>query len=320
MRERWRLVYAPSRFWRRIILFVCWHWVSVVAATSVYFVIPLFVGRGLSACLPGNVLDMIGNSASGRQDVRLHDLYSFSIGLGFVAGIEKLFGSFLPGVSRVVKVLSGGLMMKRGVAETVARYNALSMWIFYNIVDYSRLVLKAGYLLASLCVFLPVVFAALVAQFNAVIGNGIVVTGLDEVLEYQHVVLGIVCVRIGYSLLLLGVWPSVGAILARAVVAGIRGADVREVSRGVGKVGMAVTSLFLMPYLVVETKNVAEHHENGTAPLGVASLKWTVAGLVGAWIVVGGGRWVRGWMQRIRDDEFLIGRRLHNVEGDGEEE
>jgi hypothetical protein len=38
--SRWRLVYFPAFFFRRIILFIVWHWTSLVAASSIYFVLP----------------------------------------------------------------------------------------------------------------------------------------------------------------------------------------------------------------------------------------------------------------------------------------
>jgi hypothetical protein len=102
----------------------------------------------------------------------------------------------------------------------------------------------------------------------------------------------------------------------KAATAGLRGVDLTEVTMVIAMpISMAVLSLISIPMLAVEIDHVSEHHKQGTAPfsLSLAHIQWTLSSLIVASMVVAGVKYVRGWMRRIRDQEFMIGRRLHNV-------
>jgi hypothetical protein len=195
---------------------------------DIFYLFLVFIGRSLAIYIPKTIMDLVSNPDSLRTDIRLHDLYSFSIGLIVITLLSKPISFILPYLRKLIDPESkrnlmtflltkrryGIFISKSELASHVSSWNRSIVWGVNKSLYYGWLALKTSYLMATVGVLIPFLFGLLVAQMSNVLRHGKVVLGWKDI-EYQHLVLGIIFDRIFYSLIMLGIWPSVHLAINR---------------------------------------------------------------------------------------------------------
>lgn len=282
-------VYIPPLFRMRIGLFILLIWLFAATTGIGITIVPLMFGRKVFAYLLPN-------------HVRMNDVYAFSIGI-FILG-----GTF----SSIIHLYTAF-----GSVKTIFLSHASLYQGSRNIYKYALRFIRLLYTYATFALVLPSL-AALIVEFYIVIPLHTYLGAGERHIIYliQDWTLGVLYVKMTSRLIL---WYSTSrpAQALRAVVRdGWLNPDVGLATRGFifPASALMVTGLLLpLPFGWIANKTY--FRSAGSAmQSSVYQYSYPAVLAVGLWSI---GLYLlclalKGWKQRIRDEVYLVGERLHN--------
>jgi len=284
------IVYIPPWFRVRIALFVLTIWVFAAATGVGVTIVPLLFGRYIfSFFIP--------------QDVRMNDIYAFSLGIYTLGGIFYAAMHMRPLLAHIRYPLPSALTTLRTVASTITKFTCR--------------ILKIAYVYTSLILLLPILFALLLELYILIPLHAYLGPHEPHVVHLiQDWTLGFLYARLAARL----IFSNRNSRPARAFAAVIRDGYANPNAR-------LATRCFILPVLVVFgvailVPSALAWGLNRTLWAGaseaIKSQVWrfsypVVAACVGwVWVVREAIGVVGRWRMVVRDEVYLIGERLHN--------
>lgn len=287
----YKQVYVPPHFRLRICAFILSIWIFAALTGVSITIVPLVFGRHIfSKLLPSHI--------------RKNDVYAFSIGI-------YILGSVLYGVLHLrsfITSLISSLALTRETPQNVLR----------RVVSVASGVSRIVWTYAAFIFILPTLFA-FVVEFYAILPLHTYFSSSNEphtIHFVQSWTLGLLYVKLTSRVILL--YPdSLPAISMRAITRdGYLNPDAKLATRAFILPGSIVLCFALLwPYAVAqlavltvfngigEEQKVLVYRYVYPVVLGMGICCWL------GWLMVG---MLRVWRNRIRDEVYLIGERLHN--------
>ncbi|KAL1627763.1 hypothetical protein SLS54_002029 [Diplodia seriata] len=284
-------VYIPPLFRFRICLFVVAIWLFAAATGVGVTVIPLLFGRSLfSSFMP--------------EGSHINDIYAFSVGvyvLGAAAyGVFHLHNIFSVAADSVRHPFS----TTYSTASTLGRYAAQAASVVYV---YSALIL-----------LLPVLFAVFLEFYILIPLHAYLGPGETHVIHViQDWTLGFLYARIAARVLL---WNP-RSLMSRALHAVVRDGYLRPNARlatrafvvPVAAFFAATLALPLLAARIATATYFANVTDDAKALVYTLVYPLALSLALSAWVAWGTVRATERWRQRIKDEVYLIGERLHNL-------
>ena len=285
-------VYIPPYFRFRVGAFITLIWLFAAITGISMTVVPLVVGRKVFA-------------STFPQHVRMNDVYAFSIGIYVLGG--ALFTLFK--YRQIYDTLRNTLRPSANPTTSTSLMSVLS-----HVLRIFRIV----YVYSAFAFLLPSLFA-LIMELYAVIPLHTYFGGIGErhtIHFVQDWTLGVLCVKLAGKIIL---WRETSrpANALRAIIRqGWLDPDVKLATRAfILPATLLMSFAIALPFPMGWAVNQAWFWETGEA-YQTAVYRYSypaVLGLgMGTACIYLIGQALRGWRQRIRDEVYLIGERLHN--------
>ncbi|KAJ3216804.1 hypothetical protein HK099_005707, partial [Clydaea vesicula] len=316
VKERWRIVWVPGYLKLRLMGFVIGHWLYLLSVASVLIIIPLCLGRifslytqkffeGYSPVFNTNIFnstDFIEKSATnltesnfaneifknypGRDDLNLHDIYSYSIGIVLVVAvlypISKTFQLLKFMTTLVYRMLFNIYHRSKGTSKNENFKGSLKKKfnhekeIQFNLKD--EVSLRVQYLV-----------------------NFVTVEAFQYIkLDY---VSGLVGTKIFFGLLRLSPENSLRRVVNNARTLGLRRFDVKEITFKLFIPVTLVLSFFVLFPFVLFGANLGRVIFGGSAferperkqrpPVPLETFSFIIK------------KKLKDWMEKVKDDEYL---------------
>ncbi|KAF9913002.1 hypothetical protein EC991_005870 [Linnemannia zychae] len=279
------IVYGPPNFKRRLIAFIILLWTSVMTFLVLSIITPMILGRAIFSL------------KSARP---IHDVYSFVVGIYFLSGVWYAVNWTWSKVH---------MLYTRGTRPIDSRAVFSALWAT------SKLVAKLTYFVLTFGILMPFTLGLMVELFvvlplrNAIDEDANVIFMVDWAV-------GLIYMKIIHRFL--SVLPNnrFAIDMNRVFV----GTDVNRWDAGLatrrlilpvfGMCALAVVSPFACAWVATEALGLT-----GAARYRVFRQSYPIVMMIS--LVVFGLREcvvvVRGWSQYVRDQEYLVGRQLHNL-------
>ncbi|KZF21722.1 hypothetical protein L228DRAFT_269178 [Xylona heveae TC161] len=283
-------VYIPPWFRIRIAAFLLLLW-SFAAVTGVgVTVIPLVVGRMI-----------FGLMVPGHR--RMNDIYAFSLGIYVVGGI-------MYGVLHYKSTIDA---IKRSISLQSESAQAISPRLQAYIMRLARI----AYTYTAFGLVLPSLFALLMEFYIIVPLHTYLASDEVHVIHFmQDWTLGVLYVKISGRLILWYSQSRPAAALRAIVRRGWLDPDASIATRCFILPAVVVmnAALFLPLPLGYLANRMLFHDADQAIQSQVYRYSYPAVLFLCLWVVCGYalGHLVKGWRQRIKDDVYLIGERLHN--------
>ncbi|KAF2085475.1 hypothetical protein K490DRAFT_46426 [Saccharata proteae CBS 121410] len=284
-------VYVPPWFRIRICLFVITIWAFAAATGVGVTIIPLIFGRHLfSYVLP--------------MGTRFNDIYAFAVGIYILGSISYALLHFRTLGRIASSTLRHPFSTTYDVLATGAQY-------FYQ-------ALKLCYVYGALVVLLPVLFATFLEFYILIPLHAYVGPGETHVIHVvQDWTLGFLYARIAARILL----ANRQSVIARALQAVVRDGYLEPNARLATRcfilpIGVFFATTLLAPLLLAGSANATWFANADEAVRGkVYTLVYplTLAVVLSTWTAYCVVQATERWRQRIKDEVYLIGERLHNL-------
>ena len=291
-------VYVPPYFRLRIGLFVLLIWLFAATTGVGITLIPLIFGRHVFAYLIPNHL-------------RMNDIYAFSIGI-------YLLGGTLYTIVNYHNILTSAVLYLRPGASSSGRN------LLRHTVHYSMRLLRLFYTYASFAFLLPALFA-LVMEFYLVIPLHTYFGGGERHIIHfiQDWTLGVLYVKMAGRLILWNRQSRPAEALRAIVRQGWLNPDVRLATRSFifpATVLMCGVLVVPLPLGWLANRVYFTYHnqvgERDASTIHSCIYRYSYPAVLGLGMFFGFlyllGLALKGWRQRIRDEVYLIGERLHN--------
>ncbi|OJD32299.1 ring finger membrane protein [Diplodia corticola] len=284
-------VYIPPLFRFRICLFVVAIWLFAAATGVGVTVIPLLFGRRLfSSLMP--------------EGSHINDIYAFSVGV-------YVLGAAAYGIFHLRNIFSLA-------ADSVRHPFNTTYSTFSTLGQYAAQTASVIYVYSALILLLPVLFAIFLEFYILIPLHAYLGPGETHVIHIiQDWTLGFLYARIAARVLL---WNP-RSLISRALHAVVREGYLRPNARLATRAFVLPVAAFFAATLALPL--AAAHAANATyfaaAPQSAKTMVYTLvyplALSVGlsAWVAWGTVRATERWRQRIKDEVYLIGERLHNL-------
>lgn len=288
-RGMFTIVYIPPLFRLRIGLFILLIWLFAATTGIGITVVPLVFGRMVFAYLLPN-------------HVRMNDVYAFSIGIYILGGIFYSMFHLRTAFDSVKLIYLAPTNLDRAIRQ---------------IYKYTLRVVRLLYTYATFAVVLPSL-TALVVEFYIIIPFHTYLGDGERHIIYfiQHWTLGVLYVKMASRLIL---WYSTSrpARALRAVVRdGWLNPDVGLATRGFIFPAFALMMAGLLLPLAFGWIANQTYYSSADSVMQSSVYRYSYPAIlaVGLWSV---GLYLlclalKGWKQRIRDEVYLVGERLHN--------
>ncbi|KAA6411653.1 MAG: RING finger membrane [Lasallia pustulata] len=291
-------VYVPPLFRLRIGLFVLLIWLFAATTGVGITLIPLIFGRHVFAYLIPNHL-------------RMNDIYAFSIGI-------YLLGGTLYTLVNYHNILTSAVLYLRPDASASARN------LLRQTVHYSMRLLRLFYTYVSFAFLLPALFA-LVMEFYLVIPLHTYFGGGERHIIHfiQDWTLGVLYVKMAGRLILWNRQSRPAEALRAIVRQGWLNPDVRLATRSFifpATVLMCGVLVVPLPLGWLANRFYFTYHnqvgERDASMMQSCIYRYSYPAVLGLAMFFGFlyllSLALKGWRQRIRDEVYLIGERLHN--------
>ncbi|RUS31209.1 hypothetical protein BC938DRAFT_478246 [Jimgerdemannia flammicorona] len=283
------VVYVPPNFRRRVIIFLFLMWFSGSLFACSITIAPLIVGRYFfkNYLTPGRTV---------------HDIYSFTFGL-YVMWAVVLIVEWCVRRYRTLKRNNW-----RVDIHVVARKAKESI----------TMMSKLAYLLVAFGVVIPFLLGLLV-ELYIIMPLKTPVTEAPVIFFFQDWALGIMYMKIIHRILMMlppNDWQrAITAITAR----GVCNLNVKIATKAVIAPVLAVAiGAMVLPALLAWAGTVVFAITEPTKYAAYFRLAYpsVLAIIVFYRLQYHGIKFIKGWIQSIRDEEYLIGRQLHNLDGE----
>ncbi|KAG0279290.1 hypothetical protein BGZ95_001712 [Linnemannia exigua] len=284
-KEGTTIVYGPPNFKRRLIVFIILLWTSVMTFLVLSVVSPMVLGRAIFSL---------------KSTRPVHDVYSFVVGVYFLSGVWYT-------VDKAWTKLH--MLYTRGTGPIDIRVVLKGLWTAF------KLVAKMTYFVLAFGVLMPFTLGLMVELFvvlplrNAIDEDANVIFMVDWAV-------GLIYMKIIHRIL--SVLPNnrFAIDMNRVFV----GTDVNRWDAGLatrrlilpvfGICALVVVGPFICAWIAAEALGLtggARYRVFRQAYPVVMMISLVVFGLRECVVVV------RGWSQYVRDQEYLVGRQLHNL-------
>ncbi|KAK0621091.1 ERAD-associated E3 ubiquitin-protein ligase doa10 [Lasiodiplodia hormozganensis] len=284
-------VYIPPLFRFRICLFVVAIWLFAAATGVGVTVIPLLFGRRLfSNFMP--------------EGSHINDIYAFSVGV-------YILGAAAYGIFHLRNIFSLAADSVRHPFNTT--YSTVSI-----LGQYAAQAASVVYVYGALILVLPVLFAIFLEFYILIPLHAYLGPGETHVIHIiQDWTLGFLYARIAARILL---WNP-RSLISRALQAVVRDGYLRPNARLASRAFVLPVAVFfaatlLVPLAVARVANATYFvaaSEESKAMVYTLVYPLTLAVGLSAWMAWGTVRATERWRQRIKDEVYLIGERLHNL-------
>ncbi|KAH7043980.1 RING finger membrane protein [Macrophomina phaseolina] len=284
-------VYIPPYFRFRICLFVVAIWLFAAATGVGVTVIPLLFGRRLFAqFMP--------------EGSHINDIYAFSVGVYILGAVA--YGLFH--LRNIFKFMSDSARHPFN-----ATYSTLSI-----LGGYAKQAASVAYVYGALILVLPVLFAIFLEFYVLIPLHAYLGPGETHVIHIiQDWTLGFLYARIAARILLWNPRSLISRALQAVVRDGYLHPNARLATRAfVLPVAVFFASTLLLPLVAAQLANSTWYASAGEeTKMKVYTLVYPLALGVGlsAWMAWCAVRATERWRQRIKDEVYLIGERLHNL-------
>ncbi|KAG0367360.1 hypothetical protein BC939DRAFT_443427 [Gamsiella multidivaricata] len=280
------VVYAPPHFNQRLIAFVVLLWISVSMFLALSVVVPMIVGRAVFKL---------------KSERQVHDIYSVLVGVYVLRGLWSVLHWSL---STARYITSHGLQPIDPKAQLRTAWNMC------------RLAMKLLYFGITFGVILPFILGLMVELF-VILPLRNALEGDSDVIFAVNWAVGLLYMKIIHRIL--SVMPNnrFAADMNRVFNGtNVNDWDTRLATRRLiipifGMVTLAIAGPFVLGWIAAEGLGLT-----GAARLKVFRQAYPVAMVLS--LVVFGLKEslviLRGWSQYVRDQEYLVGRQLHNLQ------
>jgi E3 ubiquitin-protein ligase MARCH6 len=293
-------VYVPPWFRLRIFLFVLAIWLFAAATGVMVTIVPLQLGRGL-----------LGSVSP--SDVRLNDIYAFSVGAYILGGIFCV-AFWVPSVlSQLWK--SQGSTDESQVLPFDNTPSSTFSRIWTTTVRTSTRAASLFYIYGTLLVVLPILCAAVIEAY-LLVPLHTYTSGIEPhtVLLLQDWALGVLYARIVALALLRNEESRLSRALRVVLRNGPLDPDVMAATRAFILPGLLFFLLVLgFPVVLASISNTVLAGDE-TETILTYRLAYPVSAGIVLWIVLfnKANSELKRWKGRIRDEVYLVGERLHN--------
>ncbi|KAI8584471.1 hypothetical protein K450DRAFT_216574 [Umbelopsis ramanniana AG] len=282
------IVYLPPNFRRRVMLFLFLMWISGSTFFCCLTIMPLLLGRHIfdSYLTPNR---------------KVHDIYSFVLGL------------YLMWISAVI--IDWFTKKQKAWADNDWAIDWPS--VKEKVVEYISVTSKVAYLVATLGLVIPLLFG-LIMELYVLIPFRDLDNKPPNIDPLQDWAFGIVLLNILHGTINILPENHLQQMLARVFSAGILRANTQLVTKSIiGPLLLGSVLAITIPSLLVYSSIQVFALDDPAAQLLIFQAIYPAALIMVAFFYCCrlGVRLGRHVMQSIRDDAYLIGRRLHNVDG-----
>lgn len=284
-------VYIPPWFRFRICLFVVAIWLFAAATGVGVTVIPLLFGRRLfSAFMP--------------EGAHINDIYAFSVGI-------YILGAAAYGAFHLRNIFNFAAHSFRHPFNTT--YSTFSI-----LGQYAAQAASIAYVYGALIVVLPVLFAVFLEFYVLIPLHAYLGPGETHVIHIiQDWTLGFLYARIAARILLWNPRSLISRALQAVVRDGYLHPNARLATRAfVLPIGVFFAATLLLPLTLAQLANSTYYASvDAETKTKIYTLVYPLALAVGlsAWMAWGTVQATERWRQRIKDEVYLIGERLHNL-------
>ncbi|KAF9916042.1 hypothetical protein BX616_004748 [Lobosporangium transversale] len=291
-KENTIIVYAPPHFKQRLIAFIVFLWMSVAAFSALSIVIPMVLGRAIFAL---------------KTKRHVHDIYSILVGVYFLRGLWCLLEWT---VNKVQTISSQGLQPIDPKAQLRVVWDlskAAAKVLYFGIVFGAIMPFILGFLM-ELFVVLPLRHA---------------VEDETNMIFVVNWAVGLLYMKIIHRVLSVIPNNQFAADINRVFVGtNIRNWDAALATRRLIFPVLAVSALAVGGPLFLAWISAESLGLTGAARLRMFRQSYPVSMAI-ALIAFGVKESLvilRGWSQYVRDQEYLVGRQLHNHQDEDEEQ
>lgn len=291
-------VYVPPFFRLRIALFVLLIWLFAATTGVGITLVPLIFGRHVFAYMIPNHL-------------RMNDIYAFSIGIYILGGTLYTVLNYHNVLTSAVSYLRPGATSS---AHTVLRQT----------LHYSLRLLRLLYTYASFAFLLPALFALVMEVYLVIPLHTYFGGGERHIIHFiQDWTLGVLYVKMVGRLILWNRRSRPAEALRAIVRQGWLNPDIRLATRSFifpSTVLMCGVLFVPLPLGWLANKVYFAYHnqlgEPDASMMQSCIYRYSYPAVLGLGMLAGFlyllGLALKGWRQRIRDEVYLIGERLHN--------
>lgn len=284
-------VYIPPYFRFRICLFVVAIWLFAAATGVGVTVIPLLFGRRLfSNFMP--------------EGSHINDIYAFSVGI-------YILGAVAYGLFHLHNILN--FMSNSARHPFNATYSTLSI-----IGQYAKQAASVTYVYGALILVLPVLFAIFLEFYVLIPLHAYLGPGETHVIHIiQDWTLGFLYARIAARILLWNPRSLISRALHAVVRDGYLHPNARLATRAfVLPIGVFFAATLLLPLAGAQLANTtwyASADDDTRSQVYTLVYPLALGVALSAWVAWGTVKATERWRQRIKDEVYLIGERLHNL-------
>lgn len=284
-------VYIPPMFRFRICLFVMAIWLFAAATGVGVTVIPLLFGRGLfSSFMP--------------EDSHINDIYAFSVGI-------YILGSIAYGAFHLRNIFNF-------TAHSVRHPFNTTYSTFSTLGQYAAQAASVAYVYGALILVLPVLFAVFLEFYVLIPLHAYLGPGETHVIHIiQDWTLGFLYARIAARILLWNPRSLISRALQAVVRDGYLHPNARLATRAfVLPIAVFFAATLFLPLVLAQAANAtlyASAEAEVKARVYTAVYPLALAVVLSAWMAWGTVQATERWRQRVKDEVYLIGERLHNL-------
>ncbi|CAG8434077.1 5282_t:CDS:10 [Diversispora eburnea] len=282
------IVYVPPNFKARVIMFLFCMWLSGSLFCCSVTVIPLLTGRYIFKSFI-------------QPDRPVHDIYCFTIGIYIMWTLGVSFDWMIRKAQLILEKRNNNINWK------VIRRKILNETI---------VVFKVTYLLVAFGVVIPFLLS-LVVELYFLLPWKKPVTDVPIISYLQDWALGIIYLKIAYRVIFMLPDNTYSRAFLEITGRGIRLLNVKLATTAfiipIG--GTALTAIILPALTAMAIIFLTGIDDTVTMALIYRYIYPVFLAMVfGYRLQRHMTQLIRGWMQSVRDEEYLIGRRLHNIE------
>ncbi|RHZ59499.1 hypothetical protein Glove_363g39 [Diversispora epigaea] len=282
------VVYVPPNFKARVIMFLFCMWLSGSLFCCSVTVIPLLTGRYIFKSFI-------------QPDRPVHDIYCFTIGI---------YVMWLLGISFDWMIRKAQIILEK-------RNNNINWKVIRNkILNEAIVVFKVTYLLVAFGVVIPFLLS-LVVELYFLLPWKKPVTDVPIISYLQDWALGIIYLKIAYRVIFMLPENTYSRAFLEITGRGIRLLNVKLATTAfIIPIGGTALAAIILPALTARAIIFLTGTNNDITMTLMYRYIYPVflAMVFGYRLQRHMTQLIRGWMQSVRDEEYLIGRRLHNIE------
>ncbi|KAF9098672.1 hypothetical protein BGX27_000753 [Mortierella sp. AM989] len=291
-KENTTIVYAPPHFKYRLSAFVLLLWISVTSFLVLSVVVPMVLGRAIFTL---------------KTDRQVHDIYSILVGAYFLCGLWYL----VDWISAKIHAVSS-----RGLQPVDIEAQLKAVWTL------CRMTVKLIYFGLAFGIIMPFILGLMIELF--------IILPLRTTIEEKTSIIFVVNWAVGLLYMkivhrILSAMPNLqfAADMNRVFVGtNVNNWDTNLATRRLILPVLGISILMIGGPLLLAWITVESLDLTGATRLRVFRQSYPVAML--ASLVIFGLKEslviMRGWSQYVRDQEYLVGRQLHNLQEDEDRE